>query len=361
MIFAGCGMPGAPQPPSLHLPVPVSNLTAVRAGDQVALAWKLPVRTTDKVTLKGPIATRVCRNETSSGQCNVVTTLQLAPGSDAAFADALPPALASGSPRPLTYFVELVNSKGRSAGLSNGAEVLAGRAPAPVDNLTAELRKDGVLLRWAPAPLDSPPAVIRLVRVLLNPPAQKSSPGSLAQPPEPVQRDLLVNSSAAGQALDSDIRFGESYEYRAQRVARITENGHAFELTSPLSAPVRVDAADIFPPSVPQGLAAVATAGENGNPPAIDLSWQPDSDPNLAGYIVYRQEGGAPAGGSSSVGSENGSAWQRLSPAQPVIGPGFHDSNVQTGHSYMYAVSAIGKNGRESERSIPARETVPAP
>jgi hypothetical protein len=349
-VLTGCGMPGAPQPPSLNLPVPVSNLTAVRAGNQVALSWKLPVRNTDKVLLKGPIATRVCRNGTPSGRCNAVTTLQLAPSSDATFTDTLPPALAAGTPRPLTYFVELVNRKGRSAGLSNGAEVLAGQAPAAVEGLAADLRKEGVLLHWAPAPPDSPPSAVRLVRTLLTPPAKKPSQGSLAAPPEPTRRNLLVDSTSAGRALDTDIRFGESYEYRAQRVARITENGQTLELAGPLSAPIRVDAADIFPPSVPQDLAAVATAGENGNPPAIDLSWLPDDDPALAGYIVYRRENGV----------DNG-AWQRISPAQPVIGPGFHDSNVQTGHSYMYAVSATGQNGRESQRSVPAQETVPAP
>jgi hypothetical protein len=355
LSLAGCGMPGAPLPPSLNLPVPVSNLTAVRAGDQVALSFKLPVRTTDKVTLKGLIATRVCRNDKPSSQCNAVTTLELAPGADAAFTDSLPAPLASGAPRPLTYHVELVNSKGRSAGLSNGAEILVGQAPAAVAGLTAELRKEGVLLRWAPGPPDAPPSAVRLVRTLLTPPPKKSSQnspaGSLPAPPEPVQRELLVDSGAAGRALDSDIRFGESYEYRAQRVARITEKGQQLELAGPLSAPVRIDAADIFPPSVPQGLAAVATAGDNGNPPAIDLSWQPDSDPNLAGYIVYRREDGA----------DNSAAWQRISPAQPVIGPGFHDPNVQTGHSYMYAVSAIGQNGRESARSAEASETVPSP
>jgi hypothetical protein len=173
----------------------------------------------------------------------------------------------------------------------------------------------------------------------------------MSAPPEPVVRNLFVDPDASGRALDSDIRFGESYEYRAQRVARVTESGQTLELAGPLSAPIRVDALDIFPPAVPQGLAAVATAGENGNPPAIDLSWQPDTGPGLAGYVVYRRE--TSAGESSD--------WQRISPAQPLIGPGFHDSNVQAGHSYMYAVSAAGQNGHESARSAEAGDTVPAP
>ncbi len=48
-ILAGCGMPGAPQPPSLNLPIPVNDLSAVRTGGEVALTWTMPTKTTAKV------------------------------------------------------------------------------------------------------------------------------------------------------------------------------------------------------------------------------------------------------------------------------------------------------------------------
>ena len=54
-------------------------------------------------------------------------------------------------------------------------------------------------------------------------------------------------------------------------------------------------------------------------------------------------------------------AWQRISPAQPVVGPGYHDPNVQPGHTYIYAVTAIDQSGHESARSNEASDTVPAP
>ncbi len=348
-------MPGAPQPPSLNLPVPVSDLLAVRTGGQVALTFKLPRRTTDKVELKALITVRVCRSETSAGPCNAIATLQLSPASEGSYSDTLPAALASGSRRPLNYFVELVNRKGRSAGPSNSAVVLAGQAPAVVDGLTAEVRKDGVLFHWSSVPADSTPVALRLVRTLLTPSAKKPDQGPLSAPAEPVIRNLLVASAASGRALDSDIHFSESYEYRAQRVARVTVNGNQLELAGPLSAPVHVDAADIFPPSVPQGLAAVATAGENGNPPAIDLNWQPVADAGLAGYIVYRRDVTA---GENAPQEE---PWQRISPTQPFIGSGFHDATVEAGRTYTYGVSAIGQNGRESARSAETQETVPSP
>jgi hypothetical protein len=345
--LAGCGMPGAPLPPSLNLAVPVNDLSAVRTGGQVALTWTMPAKTTDKVLLKGDITVRVCRNESASTNCSVATTLQLAPKSDASFTDTLPSPLAAGPPRVLNYSVELVNRKGRSAGLSNSAAILAGEAPPAIENLTAQMRKDGVLLRWASAPPESSPVAVRLVRRLLSPPAKKSNQGPLAQPAEPIEQTLLVESSPlTDHALDNNIRFGQAYEYRAQRVARVAVGGSTLELAGPLSPPVRIDAINVFPPGAPKGLAAVATAGENGSGPAIDLSWLPGAESDLAGYIVYRRDSAD-------------AAWQRISPAQPVVGPGYHDPNVQPGHTYSYAVTAIDQDGLESARSAEASDTVP--
>jgi hypothetical protein len=364
LVIIGCGMPGAPLPPSLNLPVRVGDLSAVRTGGQVALAWTMPTKNTDKMLLRGNVAVRVCRDEQSAAGCFAVTTLQLAPGAAGALTDTLPPELAAGAPRVLTYFVELDNRKGRSAGLSNGAEILAGEAPAAIAGLRAEMRRDGVLLRWTAAPPDAAPVAVRLDRKLLTPPAKNSGPqrneqGLMAPPPEPLERTLLVEAGLVGagaatdRALDKDIRFGESYEYRAQRVARVTVNGQTLELASPLSESVRIDAVNVFPPAVPKGLAAVATAGENGAGPAIDLSWQADTEADLAGYIVYRRE--------PAAASESNAGWQRISSAQPVVGPGYHDANVEPGHTYEYAVSAIDQEGHESARSAEAEETVPGP
>ena len=346
--LAGCGTPGAPQAPSLKLPDPVTDLSAERTGDHVTLTWTMPKKNTDKLLIKENVRARVCRKEGSGACVAAGAELSLGPGADGVFTETLPGALASGAPRTLTYFVELKNRKGRSAGLSNDTEVLAGEAPAPVAGLSAEVRKAGVVLHWAPGSAPgTTETVIRLHRKLLTPPAAKAkTQDSLtAPPPEVVEQNLLVSDAQSGHALDKGIRFGETYEYRAQRVARVKAGDQTLELAGPLSAAVRIEAADVFPPAVPTGLAAVASAAENGKPAAVDLSWQANTDTDLAGYAVYRREGEA--------------AWQRISPAEPVIGPGFHDEHVEAGHTYQYAVTAFDQTGHESARSEAAEETVP--
>jgi hypothetical protein len=347
LFLTGCGMEAAPQPPSLNLPNPVVNLTAVRTSNRVALAWTMPKRTTDKLLIKGNVTVSICRRE-AHGPCVPIGSLSLAPAAAGSFKDTLPPAQATGAPRPLAYYIELKNRKNRSAGPSNPATVLAGQAPAPVTGLTATVSRAGVILGWDPI-TESMPSSVRLMRTLLSPPPARPSGNLLAPPPAPIEEKLLVSANAQpgplDRALDKTVHFGQVYQYRAQRVARVTLNGQTLELDGPLSLPVRVDVQDIFPPAVPTGLAAVANAPAAGTPASIDLSWLPDAEADLAGYIVYRREGAGP--------------WQRISPAQPVAGPAFHDAHVEPGHTYTYAVTAISLSGHESARSAPAEETVP--
>jgi hypothetical protein len=342
LVLAGCGMPGAPLPPSLNIPQPVSNLSAVRTGNEVALAWTMPRRNMDKMLLKEPVTVKVCRTETREVVCNLAGQLTLTAGAVASFHESLPGALAAGKPRALRYFVELENTHGRVAGPSNFAPVVAGVAPPEVSGLKAEAHKGGVALHWTAIPGEQTP--VRLNRKLLNAPAASKKPGPLGPEAEPTEQKLLVTGRVGeARTLDSGGRFGESYEYRAQRVARVSIDGETLELTSGWSEPVRIAVKDTFPPDVPVGLAAVAAAPETGA--AIDLNWQPNTEPDLAGYIVYRREGDGP--------------WQRVSPEKPLTAPAFHDAGVQAGHTYQYAVSAVDQGGRASKRSGETEESVP--
>jgi hypothetical protein len=229
-----------------------------------------------------------------------------------------------------------------------------------VDGLAAEMRRDGVLLRWTPAPPEEAPVAIRILRRLVSPPANqpaesKSARTAIAPHSEATEQTLVVepgqqSNNDRGRALDSSIQFGATYDYRAQRVAHIRLNGEGLPLAGPLSVPVRIAAVNVFPPAVPKGLAAVATEAEAGAGPAVDLNWQPNTEADLAGYVVYRRDAGS-----------RESSWQRISPPQPIAAPGYHDATVKPGHTYLYAVSAVDEQGHESARSAVAEETVPAP
>jgi hypothetical protein len=269
----------------------------------------------------------------------------VAAGKPGSYTDTLPGSLTTGTARPVVYFVELRNGKGRSAGLSNGATVLAGEAPARIEGLKAVVRKQGVVLSWtADETSGGPNEAVRLERTLLS--ASTKPHGPLDAPREPDKEILLVDVGAEqGRAIDKSVHFGDKYAYRAQRLSRVIVNGQALDLAGEFSTPVEVEAKDVFPPGVPMGLAAVATAGVNGEGPAIDLSWQPDSDGNLGGYVVYRREGEGD--------------WRRISGTATTVEPAFHDAQVEAGHTYRYAVSAVSKDGYESGRSDEAEETVP--
>ena len=224
-------MEGAPLPPSLNLPAPVSDLAAVRTGNRVSLTWTMPKKNTDKLLLKGNIDVRICRKQGAQEACGAAGQLKLAPDGAGVFSEELPQELAAGAPRELTYYVELRNRNGKSAGLSNGAVVLAGAAPAAVSGLEAMLRKDGVALHWDSS---TETTAVRLQRKLMTLPAaakEKAAQGPLAPPAEPAEQNLLVEAGQSSSgAIDKNIRFGQTYEYRAQRLVRVSVNGKTMEL-----------------------------------------------------------------------------------------------------------------------------------
>jgi len=97
LVLSGCGMPGAPLPPSLHLPDPVTDLTAIRTGDQVQLNWTMSKKDTDKLLLAGSVPVRVCRKEDGATVCAQAGELNLPAGGEGVFTETLPQQFAAGS------------------------------------------------------------------------------------------------------------------------------------------------------------------------------------------------------------------------------------------------------------------------
>jgi hypothetical protein len=346
LTMIGCGAPAAPAPPSLNLPTPVVNLSAVRIGDSVHLAWTMPTRTTDHLLLRHPVTARICR-AVDGGPCTNAGTLSLGPGAAGAYTDALPSDLTHSPDRLLRYEVSLQNHAGKSAGPSNPANSAAGNSPPAVTGLSGQVRQDGLLLSWKPVPDPGRSILFRIERLqLTNPAPQESRSSPLAAPaPSPTQT-LVVHGRDGedpGHAIDASALFNQRYRYGVERVASVDFSGRSIEIQGPASEAVEVATTDVFPPAVPQGLVAVADAAAG----AIDLSWTPDSDGDLAAYRVYRRDaqGGGPVQRVASVGVETS----------------YRDTAVQAEHTYAYSVSAVDQSGNESKRSPEVEENLPRP
>src|SRR5258708_19749065 len=61
LLLASCATIGPPLPPSLELPKSPSDLRAIRRADTVVLSWTIQTGTTDRLTVRHPGATRICR------------------------------------------------------------------------------------------------------------------------------------------------------------------------------------------------------------------------------------------------------------------------------------------------------------
>jgi hypothetical protein len=331
LLLTGCGMVAAPQAPSLKLPEQVTDLAAQRTGDHVDLHWTMPKHATDKVPLVGKQKVQVCR-QLASEPCITAGNVLVAPGVEGSFTDTLPQPLTTGPLRVLTYTVLLQNKAGRSAGPSNAAVTAAGAAPPQVEDLQARAQAEGVVLSWKLIAADE---TIRLNRKLADRPVAPNS--SL-----PAEQTLEFSGHDQGRVLDRDAALDHTYTYTAQRVATLTAGDKAIEVLSDPTDNVTINARDVFPPAIPQGLQAVPDAVAH----SIDLSWQPDTEADLAGYIVYRRESGSNA------------PPQRLSPASQTAAS-FSDTTALPGHTYAYSVSAIDHDGNESQRSPEVEETIP--
>jgi len=376
--LVGCASPGPPLPPSLKLPeiVSASSLTATRVGDQVKLHWTTPTQTTDKLSIVGPITAEICRETVSTSAvaaqnprrnaitppCSPVMKLPVASGpSDTA--DPLPAALLAEPARLLVYRVQLLNSVGRTAGPSSAVFAASGPAPPAVQNWSGRASKIGAVLEWK-AETGSKQA-IELDRIVLESettrPA-KAAPtaantviksGLLGAGKEAVESRFRAGGDTdAGGTIDRSALLGHTYRYTAQRVRTVEVGGQTLEVRSVPSAEVTVPMRDDFPPDTPAGLVAVpGFSGEAGEArtPVIDLSWEPNAEPRITGYRVYRRD-------TEGAGSN---AWQRLD-AELVPLASYRDATVAAGRKYAYRVTAVNQAGIESARSDEVVETAPA-
>jgi hypothetical protein len=252
------------------------------------------------------------------------------------YTDQLSPSLELQSPTSsLSYAVSVLNSYGRSAGLSNQVQVPAAPTLPPPPNPAAHLSASGVELTWNAVPASADvPGIKYEYRIYRR---------DVATNHDAVAGEVPVSSDAKPSFLDTGFEWEKTYDYRVAVVTVVNRPDGLEQVEGDDSIFVRVVAHDVFPPATPAGLQAVFSGP--GQKAFIDLIWAGNSESDLAGYNVYRRD----------VGSEPVKINTEL-----VKTTAFRDTNVVPGHEYSYSISAVDARGNESSRSEEASETIPA-
>ena len=223
LSMTGCNRRRPGLPPPLMAPWVLKELSSIRAGNQIVLNWTIPQKTMDKLIAKGFTTIHICRRESTTGPCIAAAeTIKLAAGSIVSFSEMLPSDLTSGSPRVLTYSLELTDREGRSNGMSYDVATIAGAPPPYLNGLTADLQSDGVLLRWPPSVSQEPAGtIVRLYRRQIGTSAEGTEKGHLSSSDRERQKPALEADANEGQARDKEVRMGKTYEYVGQRVVHV--------------------------------------------------------------------------------------------------------------------------------------------
>jgi hypothetical protein len=341
----GCGVPGAPLPPSADIPRLVGDLKAERKGTTVTLTWTTPTETTDgglvRKSGKMLVQRALSTGPNSDPQFQTISELPLPPalkedrGEQVTANDSLSDLLRSSNADFAVYSVLAQNRNGKSFGLPNRASVPLVPTLPPPQRISATPEPSGVMITWeGGGPVQN------------NSRLQARYGFKIMRREQGSNDAVLVKQVDAGDGLmnflDPGIEWEKTYQYWIIPVTFWQDRSHKGEVEGEDSPLVDVFAHDSFPPAPPSGLQAVFSAAPQNS--FIDLTWTANTEPDLAGYNVYRHSGNEPP---LKINSEL------------VKTPRFPDPGIQPGGKYFYSVTAVDLRGNESGKSEETSETVP--
>jgi hypothetical protein len=341
----GCGVPGAPLPPSADIPRFVGDLKAVRKGDAVALTWTTPNETSDGELIRKPgkmLVQRALRSAPNSALVfQTISELPLQPtlkegrGEQATATDTLTNLLHSAGGDFAVYTVLAEGHNGKSFGLPNRVSVpLVPNLPPP-QKVQAKPVPSGVLIRWelsGSAPTTANTQAQYVYKIMRR----------LQGAKEPVVVAQVKAGDPAINFTDTGIEWEKSYQYWIVPVTLWQDGSRKGEIEGDDSPVADVLVHDSFPPANPSGVEAVYSAAAPNS--FIDITWTANTEADLAGYNVYRHTGNEqPVKINSDL----------------VKTPRFADPRVQPGMKYFYSVTAVDLRGNESGKSEETSETVP--
>jgi hypothetical protein len=377
-----CGKRGDPVAPLPRTPQAVTGLTVSQRGQEVEVSYVAPRVTTGGAGLS-VLDVEVLRAEAEGDFAKVARaqTRKAAPGEALTETAPLPP--------PGTTLRVAVRARAGShvSALTPVATLRVQPPPSPPTDLNAQITPRGVALSWTPPPGGIPPLLpapspspspLPALRPPLpprprpsagprggpgspSPPPVASSPGpgapvtlaspapaqSPSPPPPPSSGYWIYRRPPGGRYEaplvpvplqvaafeDSSAAPGQSFCYVA-RLAAATEP----VIESGSSNEVCVSVKDVAAPAAPAGVTALVREG------ALELSWSPSSEPDLAVYRIYRARPGA--------------APQRV--AEVAAGEStYRDASLERGVPFLYTVTAVDGAGNESPPSAPAEGSLP--
>jgi hypothetical protein len=356
--LTSCASIGPPEPPALELPKPPTDLRAVRKGDRVTLTWTVPERTMDRQSVRYLGKTHICRSVESPLKLCGKPVGEAAPEDfkneeskkiparkhTGKFTDTLSSAFEQEHAAEFaSYAVEVMNSAGRAAGISNQARVALVPTLPPFGDFVAQPVAQGVMISWkCPENFGAKSDVKYLFRIYRRPESGSELRIRDEESTECANRSPM-GKKLVGSFLDRSFEWESTYFYHGAVVSVLQAGGKApVEVEGDDTPEVKVFAHDIFPPAIPSGVQAVFSGP--GQEAFIDLIWSPVSDADLAGYNLYRHE--------------KDGAMVKLN-AELVKTPAYRDKQVAAGRTYFYSVSAVDERGNESGRSEETSERVP--
>ncbi len=317
----------------------------MQRGNQVILTWPAPVRnagsgsvqsirrvdvyrvaekpnaplalTEDQFATKALLVGSVSYDEIRKGASTLtyVDTLELA-----------------GQPARLRYAVRYVNAAGQRAAFSNFFIMEpAAKVAKPPANVIKQESETAVTLSW-----DAPTTNV-----------DESSPVNLlgyniyrmdAAKPEAERKPLNKEPVTTTHFDDKTFKFGEKYDYFVRSVSLGSEAKPVESFDSNTVAAAPKDTYRPAPPSLAQPTSI---------PGRIALFWAANSEPDIAGYLLFR-----------STDPNATKPWTQLT-TEVYTRTTYQDSNVETGKTYYYYVIAVDTAGNKSELSNIVSETVP--
>lgn len=328
LLLVGCGRRGSPVVPVLVEPSPPPDLQAQVRHRAVILTWTRPVTNVDGTALKTLAAFRVSRQQQApqtSGPSVIATVKADRPENAVvtknryAFTDE---GVVVGA--KYAYQVESVNRRGIIGPPSTEATALITIEIAAPSGLRAEAGERTIRLSWS-APTSradgSPVGVILGYNIYRG-----TKPGQYD--PRPINREPVP----IAEFNDTDLVNDRTYYY----VVKAVENRERPWHEGLQSFEVSADPVDLTPPAPPQGVRAVPGPGA-----LVSLSWEPNQESDLLGYLVYRSGGPIQR--------------PRRLLETPFAAPALYDRSVRPGGRYIYTVTAVDASARRNE-SAPSAE-----